>query len=52
MSKALDIVCRAGTVDAGNLPADRLEGIVPQPFQPYNFSDPVNPVILSKKDAA
>jgi len=29
--------CRAGTVDEGDLPAAQLEGIVPQPFQPYNL---------------
>jgi hypothetical protein len=29
-------VTASGMVDEGNLPAARLEGIVPQPFQPYN----------------
>jgi len=31
--------CRAGTVDEGDLPAARLEGIVPQPFQPYKLAN-------------
>jgi len=31
------LFCRVGTVDEGDLPAVRLEGIVPQPFLPYKL---------------
>jgi len=36
-SCGVSVYCRAGTVDEGDLPAVRLEGIVPQPFQPYKL---------------
>lgn len=34
---SLAVVIDRGTVDEEDLPAVRREGIVPQPFQPYNF---------------
>ena len=47
------VYCRVGTVDEGDLPAVRLEGIVPQPFQPYKLyatnSGVSEPTLLNKK---